>query len=645
MPAWNTHLRHWLRRAALAFVLATCAWAPALAQGIESVLRPGDLIAGHAKWEEECTKCHVRFDRTAQNGLCMDCHKEVGNDVREHTGYHGRLKPQGCNSCHTDHKGRSAKIVVLDKPRFDHTQTDYELRGKHAKVACEKCHEPAKKYWEAPLDCNACHRKDDVHKGSLGPKCADCHTENDWKEAKVDHDKTRFPLKGKHVDTKCIECHKKGADYKDAPRTCIGCHRKVDEGAKGHKGLYGEKCETCHDAKAWKPSTFNHDTDTKYALRGKHRTTKCAECHTGHLYKDKVAGTACIDCHKKDDDSAKGHKGSLGRDCAACHVEAGWKEKGKFDHEKTDFPLLGKHRDVKCADCHKSTNYKEAPKDCYSCHKKDDKHEATLGTKCQDCHVERDWKTISSRFDHDKTRFKLRNAHAAKKVVCKDCHTDLKHYRDTPMDCYACHKKDDKHEGQQGTKCATCHNDKEWKSTTFDHGLTRFPLLGKHVTVVCKDCHKSLRFKDAKIACMSCHEKDDVHKKTLGPACEACHNARSWKTWDFDHDKRTKYVLDGKHKGLACKACHTLPMEGKVIASTRCISCHAKNDVHDGVYGRQCEQCHVTSSFKTIRSRAGKMSSAQDVLPRAYTEWPAAASLPKVQGTESTGQMKPGGPT
>lgn len=82
------------------------------------------------------------------------------------------------------------------------------------------------------------HRKDDVHQGSLGAKCADCHTENDWKEAKFDHEKTRFPLTGKHVDTKCVDCHKKGADYKDAPRTCIGCHKEDDDSSKGHKGLY-----------------------------------------------------------------------------------------------------------------------------------------------------------------------------------------------------------------------------------------------------------------------------------------------------------------------------------------------------------------------------------------------------------------------
>jgi hypothetical protein len=613
LTLWRTPLRLNGGRWLLALWLGLAALAPAAAQNIESVLRPGDLIQGHAKWEEECTKCHVRFERTAQDRLCSDCHKEVGQDMRERAGYHGRLKPQTCRSCHTDHKGRSARIVELDKKKFDHAQTDYVLRGKHVKVECEKCHEPTKKYREAAHDCNACHRKDDVHKGSLGPKCADCHTDNDWKEAKFDHDKTRFPLKDKHVDTKCVDCHKKGAEYKDAPRTCVGCHKKEDDSTKGHKGLYGERCDSCHNAKAWKPSTFNHDNDTKYALRGKHRTTKCADCHTGHLYKDKL-GSACIDCHKKDDDGLKGHKGSLGRDCAACHTESGWKEKGKFDHSKTKFPLLGKHIDTKCADCHKSTNYKEAPSDCYGCHKKDDKHEATLGTKCESCHVERDWKTLSKRFDHDQTKFKLRNAHAAKKVVCKDCHSDLKHYRDTPTDCYACHKKDDKHEGQLSLKCASCHSDRDWKVGDFDHRKSRFALVGKHVTVKCTDCHETLRYKDAPRDCWSCHKKEDKHKLKFGTACESCHNARNWGIWDYDHARRAKYVLDGAHVKVACEKCHTQPAPaGRNAAEvgSACIGCHRRDDTHDGAFGRACEQCHYTDQWKRIRSRVGLVTDQQ----------------------------------
>jgi hypothetical protein len=583
--------------------MLAAAFAPtvAVADTLESVLRPGDLIQGHAKWEEECSKCHVRFDKAAQDRLCNDCHKDVGRDMRERTGYHGRLKPQTCRSCHTDHKGRGAQIVELDKKKFDHTQTDYELRGKHRKVECDKCHLPAKKYSQAPTDCNACHRKDDVHKGSLGPKCADCHTDNDWKEAKFDHDKTRFALTGKHIDTKCADCHK-STNYKEAPSTCIGCH-KVDDDRKGHKGLYGEKCDSCHNTKVWKPSTFNHDTDTKYALRGKHRSTKCASCHTGHLYKDKV-GTACVDCHKKDDT----HKGSLGRECAACHTERDWKETAKFDHDKTQFALLGKHRDVKCTDCHKSSNYKEAPKACYSCHKKDDKHEGNVGTQCQDCHGEKDWKS-TPRFDHDKSKFKLRNAHAAKKVQCKDCHADLKHYRNLPTDCYSCHKKDDKHEAQQGTKCESCHNDRDWKTTTFEHRQSRFALAGKHVAVKCAECHKSLRYKDAPSDCFSCHKADDKHKLKFGTACDSCHNARNWALWDYDHAKRAKYVLDGAHVKVACESCHTAPAAaGKAAAPVgdTCVSCHRRDDKHDGAFGPACAQCHFTDSWKRFRSRLGQ---------------------------------------
>jgi hypothetical protein len=130
-------LTPWLRTLTLS-LLWVCLGAQA--QGIESVLRPGDLVQGHAKLEAECTKCHVRFERLAQDRLCMECHKEVGQDMRERTGFHGRQKAQACRSCHSDHKGRTARIVELDKQKFDHAQTDYLLRGKHVKTMCTRAH-------------------------------------------------------------------------------------------------------------------------------------------------------------------------------------------------------------------------------------------------------------------------------------------------------------------------------------------------------------------------------------------------------------------------------------------------------------------------------------------------------------------------
>jgi hypothetical protein len=575
---------------------------PGFAQGIESILAPGKVIQGHAKVEDDCKQCHIKFDRKGQSILCMDCHKDVGSDVKAKAGFHGRLKPQACSVCHTDHKGRDAEIAPLDKKTFDHSQTDYQLRGKHKPIECAKCHVVGKKYREAPMLCNACHRKDDTHKGSLGTKCADCHDEGNWKDARFDHGTTRFALHGKHADAKCADCHKAG-NYKDAPRTCVGCHKKNDDSTKGHKGQFGEKCESCHSEKEWKPSTFNHDADTKYILRGKHRTPTCVSCHTGHIYRVKLSQD-CNSCHSKDDK----HKESLGKDCASCHSERSWKEPARFDHDKSSYPLLGKHAKVECKECHKSAMFKDAPKDCIGCHKKDDKHAATLGDKCADCHGESDWKITAGRFDHDKTRFLVRNAHAAPTLKCAACHKDLKSYRKTPLDCFSCHKKDDKHEGQAGTACESCHNDRSWRVTRFDHGLTRFPLAGRHVTATCKSCHQTNRFKDAPRDCYSCHKKEDQHKLKLGEKCESCHNARSWKLWDFNHDKRTKYLLDGAHRKVSCEKCHKEPApNGKDAApvGSTCISCHQSEDVHDGQFGLRCEKCHMTESWKSFQRNSG----------------------------------------
>jgi hypothetical protein len=578
------------------------------AQAFETIMAPGKLIQGHAKWEEECKQCHVKFDKNAQDGLCMDCHKDVGADVRAKTGFHGKGKLDSCKTCHTEHKGRDAHMVSLDTKQFDHEPTDFALHGKHQKVECTKCHVAGKKYRDAAHECVGCHKKEDVHKDSLGPKCASCHTENDWKEAKFDHNTARFQLLGKHADVKCAECHK-STNYREAPRQCFGCHRKDDD-KKGHKGQYGEKCESCHNEKAWKPSIFRHDVDTKFALRGKHTETKCDKCHTAKLYTLPKLSQECYACHKKDDK----HQESLGKNCGTCHTEKNWKESPKFDHAKSDFPLLGKHIKVECKECHKSAMFKEAPKDCYSCHKKDDKHKGTLGEKCADCHVEKDWKTTQGKFDHDKTKFVLRNAHAKPTVKCEACHKDLTNLRKTPLDCFSCHKKDDKHEGQEGKLCAQCHTDINWKVPKFDHGLGRFPLLGKHAPLECAKCHKNARFKDAQTACIACHVKDDKHKKTLGSECGQCHNARSWKDWTFDHDKRTKFVLDGKHKEQTCAACHTVPSEGKIVLATSCFACHRKDDVHEGSYGRQCQQCHIGTSFKVLKQKVGRKDGATSSL-------------------------------
>jgi hypothetical protein len=567
---------------------------PAQAQNLESALMPGEVIRGHAKYESDCKNCHVRLDRAAQPRACVSCHKEVGNDIRGKAGYHGRIPEQPCRACHTDHKGRDAKIVQLDERTFDHALTDFALRGKHKGPACSSCHRPNAKYSAATTECIGCHRKDDKHKDTLGSKCQNCHDEIDWKKSRFDHSKTKFPLLHRHVEIKCSQCHADAQQYANTPRDCISCHRKDDT----HKGRFGPRCEKCHDEARWKSPKFNHDRDTRYLLRDRHRSVKCDACHSAPAYETKTPSN-CSACHRKDDV----HKNALGEKCESCHAEKGWKESPGFNHDRdTRFPLRDRHREAKCDGCHKDPRFREkTPSACFACHERDDRdkgHKGRYGEKCETCHGAKAWKTVVFVHDRD-TRYLLRGKHAQAK--CDACHQGMLYRDKADSQCAACHTRDDKHKGQLGNRCDTCHNEKTWRDTSFDHNRSAFPLRDRHAGLECKQCHLTVEYKNAKVECVSCHSKDDRHKERLGPRCEQCHNARSWKTVDFDHNLRSQFKLAGAHVKVACVACHTQPVQGKLVLRSDCASCHQKaDDVHLGTLGTQCERCHASDNWRHI---------------------------------------------
>ncbi len=583
----------------------------ALAQNIEKTVMPGLVIQGHAQYEEDCDKCHVPFKKSDQPRLCLDCHKDVGNDIKSRSHMHGHFEDTTCRSCHTDHKGRDAVITLLDKQNFNHETTGLKLKGAHRKLLkdkCESCHKPKVKYRDAPIQCEGCHRKDDVHKNALGNKCEACHGEDKWKPAGFDHDKTRYRLEGEHVYTTCKECHA-DAHYKDTPRDCYSCHKEDDADEDGHKGRFNRQCEKCHNTVAWEETTFDHARDTHYRLKGKHESIECKQCHSTTLYMLPKTPSSCVACHRKIDEE-KGHKGSLGEKCESCHNEQEWK-KSSFDHNKnTDYPLLGKHKEARCDACHTTglkplageKTRKKLPANCNACHRKIDNdkgHKGKFGEKCETCHDTYEWKT--NYFDHDRsTSYALKGKHRDTK--CTACHQGVLYVEKLGSECIACHRKLDNekgHKGQLGTRCNDCHDEVKWKGVIYDHNKSRFPLTGKHPLAECKKCHLTPAFKDAKRACAACHEKEDVHKRRLGLRCEQCHNARSWKSWDFDHQK-TKYPLVGAHSKVRCETCHRLPVQGKIVLSSACVDCHFGQDIHHGGFGAQCDRCHDSVSWKRI---------------------------------------------
>jgi len=485
---------------------------------------PGEVISAHKKYEQDCDQCHDIASKSRQGELCLQCHahENILDDLSKKTGFHGRLSKAAqtdCKHCHAEHKGRSANIVLLNPSTFDHSKTDFQLKGTHTKTACNACHKSGKKHSEAPSDCYSCHKKADTHEGKQGKKCGSCHKATDWKQTIFDHDKTDFPLKDAHNEASCAACHI-NQKYKDTPKTCISCHQIND----AHRGSYGKKCDTCHNTKQWDQTNYDHNKKTKFPLYGKHKTAPCNSCHSSDDLKKKLP-KKCFGCHKNDDS----HKGRYGEKCKDCHTSTSW-QKQKFDHNKASkFSLLGKHKKTACNQCHKGDLYKDELKpDCINCHKNDDVHKGNQGKKCDSCHNAKGWHS-NVLFDHDLSNFPLIGMHAV--TQCEECHLSTE-YGNTKTGCNQCHASDDVHKTRLGTDCETCHTPNSWHTWFFDHNkATQFTIDGAHKELGCYDCHKTASTGKAQTSkdCIFCHRSRDVHQRRFSRQCSNCHKTDSFK--------------------------------------------------------------------------------------------------------------------
>ncbi|MDE2405119.1 MAG: cytochrome C [Sphingomonadales bacterium] len=574
-------------------VLLALLAAPAAAQSIvERLISPGALSAPHARLEARCDACHTSFRKVAQSGQCLACHKPVAADIAGGTGLHGKWAPAHgeCRTCHAEHKGRGTPLVRLDRNSFNHGLTDFALTGAHVRTACNGCHQPGAAFRAAPRTCNGCHARRDPHRGQLGAACQNCHLTTAWKPIQpFNHAATGFALTGQHRQVSCLTCHA-GQRWQGLASNCVSCHARDD----AHRGSRGTNCAQCHSTAGWKAATFDH-AGTGFPLLGAHAAASCAACH-GVANARPSPAKACNGCHAKDDR----HKGGNGSDCAQCHTSRTWKQIA-FDHDRlTRFPLRGAHRDALCAACHAQPLRAAKPAaTCAACHAKDDRHKGANGSDCQRCHTESAWKIAS--FDHDRmTRFPLAGKHA--KVPCEQCHGKPGAEVRPAVTCGSCHARDDVHGGRLGSSCANCHDAASWKERVrFDHALTRFPLLGRHVALACTACHVDRGFAAKGLGCADCHV-DDHHKGGLGKpaACGTCHMASSWKNWRFDHDTATRFPLTGRHAGLICAACHGRAGDPRQL-SRQCVDCHRRDDPHRGGFGEDCERCHVTEDFRQVR--------------------------------------------
>lgn len=520
-------------------VLAVIIGYPAYAQ-----ISPGELSKVHSHLEgmSNCTQCHILGEKVS-NKKCLDCHTELKARIDIQKGYHSssEIKGKECVTCHSDHHGINFKIIRFEKDKFNHNLTGFILLGAHSKK-----------------------------------QCIDCHKSEFITDQKIK--KKKFTYLG--LNTECLICH---TDY--------------------HQKTLSRNCADCHDFDLFKlAKKFDH-TKAAFQLSGKHQEVACLECHkVGTLNGQKfqefkgVKHDNCTSCHKDP------HDNKFGQNCSQCHSDQSFsviKTLNNFDHNKTNFKLVGKHQNIDCKLCHK-TKYTNALKfgrctDCHADYHKNQFAKKGISPDCSTCHSVNGFAGSSFTLEqHNEGAFQLQGAHLA--TPCIACHKkELKwSFREIGKHCIDCHINI--HQTYISEKyypeasCESCHNVNRWSAINFNHSKTNFDLSGAHAKKTCRDCHFKKenegvvrqQFMGLPTNCASCHK--DVHAKqfeTNGITdCNRCHGSESFKpATKFDHSK-TLFPLDGKHINVACNKCHKEIKDQETsfvlykIKEFKCENCH-----------------------------------------------------------------------
>ncbi len=269
--------------------------------------------------------------------------------------------------------------------------------------------------------------------------CEQCHSTDNWLNAKFDHATTGFLLTGGHADPPltCDSCHKAG-NFNLTGATCVSCHLQNFQNAKNPDhvaGGFAQTCETCHTVNAWSPATFDH-AKTAFPLTGAHMSPPlpCVNCHTNNNYQ--ITVTTCVSCHLDKFQGAKNPDhvaGGFAQTCELCHTTAAW-QPATFDHSKTAFPLTGAHAPpLPCASCHTNNNYNITVTTCVSCHldkfqgaKAPDHVASSYPQTCEMCHNTTAWQP--AKFDHSTTGFPLTGLHVSPPLLPHQ--QQLQHHRD-----------------------------------------------------------------------------------------------------------------------------------------------------------------------------------------------------------------------
>lgn len=312
--------------------------------------------------------------------------------------------------------------------------------------------------------------------------------------------------------------------------------------------------------------------------------TNCVKCH---VLRKQVSNEKCLDCHKEIASRIETNEGYhvssevKGKECASCHNDHHGRnfelirfDQERFDHSLAGYTLQGSHGRIDCSQCHKKA------------------------------------------FIVDGALMERAGTFLGLGQECTDCHNDY-------------------HQGTLGATCTSCHGyDKFRPAPGFNHNNSGFRLLGKHQTVDCSKCHRTVTRNGKEIqvfrgiaheSCVDCHR--DVHGSRFGQNCVKCHSEVSFhqikNTGNFNHTA-TGFPLKGKHESVSCTSCHKNGYSGTLRHSS-CTDCHAdyhRKQLATGSSESDCSECHNEQGFSPTLFTIERHNSTPFILSGAHQAVP-----------------------
>ena len=216
------------------------------------------------------------------------------------------------------------------------------------------------------------------------------------------------------------------------------------------------KCGDCHDNDHWKPSAPTITwgaTNSRWSARMPHRLPRLPH---------RADRAAEARHHLRGLPSQRGSAWRhSSRRLRSCHGQESWRSGISFDHDLTDFPLLGLHAWSAARSATRAWPSAQRRPSCIDCHSARGRAQRRARqASARAVILTNGWALWS--FDHAK-QTALRADRRARQAQCADCHHEQPGSGKTSPLCVACHRQDDRHQGAYGSQCERCHTTYSWK--------------------------------------------------------------------------------------------------------------------------------------------------------------------------------------